>query len=127
MAALRAEREVLAQPAPSGASAGEGLALFSYPLLVDEGRLSEGADALKASLEEPAFVQLSDADAASLGIADGATVTVRTASGLADLPARVGGVAEGAVFVPFNQASLDANRLLAGTFTTPVTVEGGGA
>ena len=37
--------------------------LFTYPLLVDEGRLSEGADELKAALEDEAFVELHPADA----------------------------------------------------------------
>ncbi len=35
----------------------QSLVLFTYPLLVDEGRLSIGADKLKEALEEPAFVE----------------------------------------------------------------------
>ncbi len=40
------------------------------------------------------------------------------------LPARVTEhVAKGSVFVPFNQAGFQANRLLDGDFVTSVTVE----
>jgi NADH-quinone oxidoreductase subunit G len=102
----------------------EGLRLFSYPLLVDEGRLSVGADRLKEALEESAFVEVSSTDAATLGIADGATVRVRTSAGNADLPARVTEhLAPGCVFVPWNQPGLAANTLLSGSMTTPVAVE----
>ena len=53
----------------------DGLVLFTYPLLVDEGRLSERADELKAALEDEAFVELHPADAAAIGVADGARAT----------------------------------------------------
>ena len=54
--------------------AGGALILFTYPLLVDEGRLSVGADELKEGLEQQAFVEVHPDDAARLGIADGSTV-----------------------------------------------------
>ena len=44
--------------------------LFTYPLLVDEGRLS-GADALKEALGEPAFVEVHPDDAAAPRAVDG--------------------------------------------------------
>jgi NADH-quinone oxidoreductase subunit G len=112
-----------ATASPSG-PAPEGLRLFTYPLLVDEGRLSGRADELKAALEEPAFVELHPADAAAAGILDGARAIVRTDAGSAELPARVTeAIARGAVFVPFNQPGLAANSLLSGTFVTSATVE----
>jgi NADH-quinone oxidoreductase subunit G len=112
--------EAAAAPPPSPA----GLRLFTYPLLVDEGRLSERADELKAALEEPAFVELHPEDAAAAGVTDGAQAVVRTDAGEAELPVRVTeGIARGAVFVPFNQPGLSANTLLSGTFVTTATVE----
>jgi len=98
--------------------------LFTYPLLVDEGALSDGADELKAALEEPAFVEVHPSDAARLDLADGGFVRVKTEAGEAVLPARVTPhVAEGSVFVPYNQPGLAANTLLSGSFVTVVTLE----
>ena len=93
----------------------DGLMLFTYPLLVDEGRLSERADELKAALEDEAFVEVHPADAERLGLADGGSAAVRTEAGEAELPVRVTEhVASGAAFVPFNQPGLAANTLLSG-------------
>ena len=104
---------------PAEVEPGDGLALFTYPLLVDEGRLSERADELKAALEEEAFVELHPSDAASAGIADGGRATVRTDAGAAELPARVTEhIAAGAAFVPFNQPGLAANTLFSGRTVT---------
>jgi NADH-quinone oxidoreductase subunit G len=102
----------------------EGLRLFTYPLLVDEGRLSERADELKAALGDDAFVEVHPEDAAPIGVVDGGRALVRTEAGEAQLPARVtSGIARGAVFVPFNQPGFAANTLLSGSFTTTCTLE----
>jgi predicted molibdopterin-dependent oxidoreductase YjgC len=59
-----------------------------------------------------------------LGVADGRPVRVQTAAGRAELPARVtDGIAEGAVFVPWNQPGFAANTLLSGSAITAATVE----
>jgi NADH-quinone oxidoreductase subunit G len=109
---------------PAPAATTDGLRLFSYPLLVDDGRLTERADELTAALAEEPFVEIHPDDAGAVGIADGADVRLRTSVGEAMLPARVTEhVAEGAVFVPFNQAGFRANRLLDGDFVTEVTLE----
>jgi NADH-quinone oxidoreductase subunit G len=98
--------------------------LFTYPLLVDEGRLSEGATELKAALEEEPFAELHPEDAEAVGVRDGGWVRLRTAAGEAVVRARVGGtVAPGAVFVPFNQPGLAANELLTGGFTVGVELQ----
>jgi NADH-quinone oxidoreductase subunit G len=94
------------------------LTLFSYPLLVDEGRLSEGASELKAALEEPAFVEVHRDDADKHGLFDGTRAMVRTDAGEALLPVRVTDqIAQGALFGPFNQPGLEANGLLGGSFS----------
>jgi NADH-quinone oxidoreductase subunit G len=109
--------------APIALADGE-LALCTYPLLVDEGRLSERADELKATLEDEATLELHPDDAATRGLADGATAVVRTAAGEAELPVHVTEhVAPGSAFVPFNQPGFAANTLLSGAFVTPASIE----
>ncbi|MGH2595915.1 MAG: NADH-quinone oxidoreductase subunit NuoG [Actinomycetota bacterium] len=100
------------------------LQLFSYPLLVDEGRLSEAADELKAALGDEPFVEVHGVDAVARGLADGARAIVRTSAGEVELPVRVTEhLARGTVFVPFNQPGFAANTLLAGSFTVAATLE----
>ena len=129
MGGLLAAREA-PSPAPrdpSPPTTANDLALFTYPLLVDEGRLSEGASELKAALGQEPFVEVNDHDAATLGLAGGDRATIRTATGEATLLVRVtSDIAKGAVFVPFNQPGLAANALLSGAFATPVAVERAG-
>ena len=133
--ALRAEAAPLLEPravtSRSTAWTGTGrpqrlgeLTLLSYPLLVDEGRLSEGADELKAALGQDAFVELHPEDADKRGLVDGGRATVTTDAGEAILDVRVtDDIAPGAAFVPFNQPGLAANELLGGSFTTAVRIE----
>jgi NADH-quinone oxidoreductase subunit G len=107
--------------------AGDTLTLFTYPLLVDEGRLSVGAEALKEALEEPAFVEVNLHDAERLGLREGAEALLRTEAGEARLPVRVSEhIAAGAVFVPYNQPGFAANRILSGRLTTVVALEATG-
>jgi NADH-quinone oxidoreductase subunit G len=100
------------------------LQLFSYPLLVDDGRLSERADELKAALGEAAFVEIHSDDAGARGIRDGDRVLLRTSAGEVELPARVTeDIAAGSAFVPFNQPGFAASSILAGSFSIAATVE----
>jgi NADH-quinone oxidoreductase subunit G len=91
----------------------DGLALVSYPLLLDSASMLARADDLnRATL--PAFVELHPDDAGRLGLTDGAAVEVdfgeqRTVR----LPARVAAtVAPGCAFVPANQPDLSLGELL---------------
>ncbi len=122
MGALLAPREAGAGAAsrvPTPIAPTEGLRLFTYPLLVDEGRLSEGADELKRALGEVAFVEVHPDDALAAGLTDGAVAVVTTPAGSVQLPVRVTDhIARGGVFVPFNQPGLAANTLLSGRFVT---------
>ena len=120
----RAERgEVGMGAGPIEVEDGE-LLLFTYPLLVDDGRLSERADELKAALADEPFVEVHPDDADAHGLSAGDPAIVRTAAGEAELPARVTDhVAKGAIFVPFNQAGFAANRLLDGRFSIAATLE----
>jgi len=108
---------------PARVGDGEVL-LFTYPQLVDEGRLSERADELKAALADPPFAEIHPADAGRASVVDGADVRLATAAGEVTLPARMTElVAEGAVFVPFNQAGFSANTLLQGHFSIAATIQ----
>jgi NADH-quinone oxidoreductase subunit G len=106
---------------------GDAVIVFTYPLLVDEGTLSGGADELKAALGDDPFVEVHPEDAERLGLSDGGKATLRTQAGAATLPVRVTGhVARGSAFVPFNQPGFAANTLLSGRFTTLATLEPAG-
>jgi len=110
-----------AAPPPDGP---DSITLFSYPLLVDEGRLSVGAETLKAALEESAFVEVHPSDAKRLRISHGSVARITTEAGTAELPVRVSdGMAQGVGFVPWNQPGLAANTLLSGRSFTRATLE----
>jgi predicted molibdopterin-dependent oxidoreductase YjgC len=111
----------------SAKEAVEGLTLFTYPLLVDEGRLSVDADELKAALAEKPFVEVHPDDASRLELTVDEFARVRTEAGEAELPVRVtDAVAPGTVFVPYNQAGFRANTILSGRLFTEATVEPAG-
>jgi NADH-quinone oxidoreductase subunit G len=102
--------------------------LFTYPLLVDDGRLSVGAEELQATLGQEPFVELHPDDAERLGLSEGAAVRIRTQAGEAELPVRVSdGIEAGTAFVPWNQPGFRANALLSGTLVTPAAIEAAGA
>lgn len=112
-----------AGPAPPEVSS-EQLILFTYPLLVDEGRLVQGADALKAALEDRAFVEIHPEDANKLGLIDGQDARITTQAGSAAVPVRLtDNVANGSAFVPFNNPGLAANTLLSGSWSTAARFE----
>ena len=133
--ALRAEAAALLEPRTVAARAtawtGTGppkrlgeLTLLSYPLLVDEGRLSEGADELKAALGEDRRSSRCIPRTPRSGARRRRPRRRATDAGEAVLPVRVTEhVAQGAVFVPFNQPGLARNGLLAGSFTTSARIE----
>jgi NADH-quinone oxidoreductase subunit G len=115
-------------PSLLGETGGGGdLVLFTYALLVDEGRQLWGAARLKDALGEPAVVEVHPDDASARGLADGAAARLRTPAGEATLPVRVtDAVAVGSVFVPWNQPGFAANTLLSGRTTAAVTLEPAG-
>ena len=88
------------------------------------GGLSEGADELKAALEDEAFVELHPSDAGALGLADGAS-RGRAHRGRGRPSCRCDvteHIAPGAAFVPFNQPGLAANTLLSGAMLARATI-----
>ncbi len=126
MGRLLAPREASEEPARAASSepAADGLILVTYPLLIDDGRMVQDVPELHEALGDPPFAEVNPRDAQAHGLADGLGVRLRTAAGEAVLPAHVTDrVAEGTVFVPFNQPGFAANTLLAGAFTVPVELE----
>src|SRR6266540_3186161 len=97
--------------APTGPD--DGLALVTYPLLLDGASLLARAADLNRSTEE-AFCELHPDDAARLGLAAGGRAALDFGDGAtAELPVRVSaGVAPGCVFVPSNQPDLALGALL---------------
>jgi predicted molibdopterin-dependent oxidoreductase YjgC len=101
----------------------ETVFLFSYPLLIDDGRLSRRADELVEALGEEAFVEVHPQTAAAFGLETAEAAVVRTDAGEGTLPLRITEhIALGAAFVPFNQPGFAANTLLSGSFTTVATL-----
>jgi anaerobic selenocysteine-containing dehydrogenase len=91
----------------------------NYPLLLTTGRSlyqfhtrtkTGRAPRLQQAAPE-AWVELSAADAAGLGVADGDRVRVASRRGAIVAAARVTGIADGMVFVPFHYAPQAANEL----------------
>jgi anaerobic selenocysteine-containing dehydrogenase len=90
-----------------------------FPLLLITGRTlyhfhtrtkTARAPELNAAAPE-AWVQLSETDARKLGVSEGDVVRVRSPRGAISVPARVGGIREGVVFVPFHYGDRPANEL----------------
>ncbi|WP_028639114.1 molybdopterin oxidoreductase family protein [Nocardioides sp. URHA0032] len=67
------------------------------------------------------WVELSEADARALGIADGQRVRVESPRGSLEAPARIGPVTEGAVFAPFHYAGAGQANELTMTVWDPVS------
>jgi anaerobic selenocysteine-containing dehydrogenase len=101
----------------------DGLALVTYPLLLDgASMLARAAD---LNRETPAaFVEVHPDDAGRLGLADGGTAEVDFGDGrTARLPVRVAPtVAPGCAFVPANQPDLALGTLLGPAPALRVTV-----
>ena len=100
--------------APSTARSAEaGFHLLSGRFIYDEGSMVAHSKALRGLQQKP-FVELNDADAKGLGIADGDEVVVSGAGTEITLPARIDGLAAGCVFVPYDQVGFRANALMEG-------------
>jgi anaerobic selenocysteine-containing dehydrogenase len=86
-----------------------------YPLLLNTGRTvyqwhtrtkTGRAPELQEAAPE-AWVELAPEDAERLGVADGDLVAVESARGRVEVPARLTGIREGVVFIPFHYGYWD--------------------
>jgi ferredoxin-nitrate reductase len=97
-----------------------------YPFLLTTGRVTHhfhtrtktGRSAELQAAAPHAFVELAEVDALRLGVEDGDEVEIRSRRGRVVVPARLGGVEPGVVFVPFHygddggeEPATAANRL----------------
>lgn len=87
----------------------------AYPLMLSTGRTvyhfhtrtkTGRVPELEAAAPEP-WLEIHPADAAAVGLADGAMVRVTSARGSVEVRARLGGVREGVVFLPFHYGYWD--------------------
>ncbi|QIB44200.1 NADH-quinone oxidoreductase subunit G [Streptomyces aureoverticillatus] len=85
---------------PPRPAAGEAV-LAGHRLLLDQGRLQEGDDAL-AGTRHPAVARLSAATAAEAGVKDGDTLAVTGSGGVTTLPLQVTEMPDRVVWLPFN-------------------------
>jgi anaerobic selenocysteine-containing dehydrogenase len=86
-----------------------------YPFLLDNGRTvyqwhtrtkTARAPELQQAAPDP-WVELAPGDAEGLGIADGDIVAIESARGKIEAPARLTGIREGVVFIPFHYGYWD--------------------
>jgi NADH-quinone oxidoreductase subunit G len=111
--------EAAAKPGLKDASApehvrrldGEGFRLYTGRFIYDSGQMVSRTRALR-SLAKVAFVEMNDKDVKELGLADGDEVVVSGNGAEVRAPLRIGDVAAGAVFVPFDQPGVQANVLI---------------
>jgi NADH-quinone oxidoreductase subunit G len=118
-------RDALA-PAPLGS--GEAL-LATWALLLDAGRLQDGEPFL-AGTARAAHARLSATTAASLGVADGATLIVSTDRGTVSLPVVVADMPDDVVWLPTNSNGCAVRSDLAagtGSIVRLAAGEGGAA
>ena len=91
----------------------EGFALITGRQLYDEGTMVSKSAALRRLQRKP-FVELNDEDAKALGVDDGQDVVVEGNGQSFTVRALIGDIVKGAVFVPYDQVGLPANRLMSG-------------
>ncbi|MDQ3981537.1 MAG: molybdopterin-dependent oxidoreductase, partial [Actinomycetota bacterium] len=92
---------------------GEGYRLYTGRLIYDSGAMVSQTRALRSLARKP-FVEMNDRDVKELGLADGDEVVVSGNGSEITVPLRTGDIAEGAVFVPFDQPGARANALVGG-------------
>lgn len=89
-------------------------ALYSGRLIYDEGAMVSRSVALRNIAQRP-FVELNEDDAKELELSEGDEALVSADGFEARVEVRLGDIVRGAVFVPYDQRGLAANRLISGT------------
>lgn len=110
----RAEGAADAAGAPvAPAAEAETYALYTGRMIYDEGTMVSKTSVLRG-LARPPFVGMSAADAAAAGLAEGDEVVVSANDFEGRAKLSIDDIAAGAVFVPYDQRGLRANRLMKG-------------
>ena len=92
---------------------GTRFALYTGRMIYDEGSMVARTVALRGIARRP-FVEMNGADADGMRVGDGDEVALSANGTEVVLPVRIGDIARGAVFVPYDQEGFRANRLLSG-------------
>jgi NADH-quinone oxidoreductase subunit G len=94
--------------------AGEGsFALYTGRFIYDEGAMVSRSTALRVLQKKP-FVEVNEVDAQGLDLVDGDEVVLESNGESARVRVLVSDISKGAVFIPYDQQGLKANRLLKG-------------
>ncbi|MGN6160399.1 MAG: NADH-quinone oxidoreductase subunit G [Marmoricola sp.] len=103
-----------------------GLVLSSWKELIDDGRMQDGADELRACAR-PARAVVAASLASALGIADGDPITISGPLGELDLPIEIGEIVDSVVWAPATSpgASVRAGIGPAGAHITVRAATGG--
>ena len=97
--------------APQSPSDTDGFVLYTSRLIYDEGAMVSRTAALRNIARKP-FVEVSGSDAKQLGLSEGDEAVLSVDGFEARLEVTVTDIAPGAVFVPYDQQGLSANRLI---------------
>ena len=100
-------------PASPDEQSQDEFVLYTGRMIYDEGEMVSRTAALRGIAKRP-YVEIGERDAARLGIADGDDAVVSSNGFETRLRAVVTDIADGAVFVPYAQQGLRANKLISG-------------
>ena len=100
----------------------DGFVLYTGRMIYDDGTMVSKSSALH-HLARRAYVELNEHDAKELGLSEGDEAVLSTNTSEARLEVRLGDVARGAVFVPYDPPGFNANTL---TSSPRVTIKSGG-
>ncbi len=98
---------------PSFSEGRRSFVLYTGRLLYDEGAMVSKTVALKSLARRP-FVELNEEDAKELGLSEGDEALVGGNGVRATLEVRLGDIARGAVFIPYDQPGWRANSIIRG-------------
>ena len=116
-------------PAPSVAAPGapvDGPVLATWKLLIDDGRMLDGDEYLKATGRAPVAL-VSEGTLAGLGVQVGSRVVISTDRGAVELPVAVADLPDGVVWAPASARGVSLLRELGATAGSAVRLEGGAA
>jgi NADH-quinone oxidoreductase subunit G len=112
--------------APAEATTGSGTeaVLASWKLLVDDGRMLDGDEYLKATGRRPVAL-VSAATLADAGLVEGGQVTLTGPNGSVELPVAVADLPDGVVWAPQSSGGIRLSRDLGTNAGSVVRLEGG--
>ncbi|MCW2858182.1 MAG: dehydrogenase subunit [Marmoricola sp.] len=119
----RAATPTVVSTGSTDGGANGALVLSSWKQLLDDGRMQDGDDHLRATARRP-VVLVNQATFDTLGVPEGDDVTLAGPLGSVRLPVAIGEVADGVVWAPASAPGVSIRHLV-GPAGAVVTVEGG--